>query len=76
MPIEINPNRINSTGNAAGRRDRQPAAENQTPAAAPKRAHVNFIPSPESLATMIRGAVAALKRGARWDRGAIVNLLV
>lgn len=42
----------------------------------PKKAEENYIPAPESLATMIRSAIAALKDGSYWDRGSILNLLV
>lgn len=74
MPIEINPNRINTTtGTDARLRERRTTANNFV---VPKRAHINIIPSPESLATMIRSAVNALRSGARWDRGTILNLLV
>lgn len=42
----------------------------------PARAHVNFIPSAESLATLIQSAVAAMRRGVYWDRGTMLNLVV
>lgn len=42
----------------------------------PHRADENYIPAPESLATMIRSALSALKSGTYWDRGSILNLLV
>ena len=41
----------------------------------PKRADVNIIPAPESLMTLIRSAVAALRQGITWDRGTILNIL-
>jgi hypothetical protein len=34
------------------------------------------VPEPESLRTLIARAVTALRRGVRWDRGSILNLLV
>jgi hypothetical protein len=78
MIININPNRINTAGSATrtgvDRRRSQTGGESNIPT--PKRAHVNIVPSPESLSTMIRGAVAALRKGVRWDRGTMVNLLV
>lgn len=43
--------------------------------APPKRAHVNFIPSSESLGALIENAVSALRQGVTWDRGTILNLL-
>lgn len=51
---------------------KQGASENQV---APLPAHLNYIPEPESLMTMIRSAVSALKRGMVWDRGSILNIL-
>jgi len=77
MPITINPNRINVTTGTAGKtgRDRHEPAT-ATVIAVPKRAHENFIPSPEALRTLITGAVEALRRGIRWDRGTILNLVV
>jgi hypothetical protein len=76
MVIHINPNRINTpSGGKVTRRgssERNDSAEIVTPA----RAHVNHIPTPESLSTLIRSAVAALRRGIFWDRGTILNLLV
>lgn len=78
MPIEINPNRINIASGSAGKikeRPHSPAALTHNPVV-PRRAHVNVMPSPESLGTLIRSAVEALRRGIRWDRGTILNLLV
>jgi hypothetical protein len=40
------------------------------------RALLNYLPSDSELAKMIDGALTALSRGLRWDRGAILNLLV
>lgn len=40
------------------------------------RAHLNFIPSSDSLHTLINSAMEALRRGVYWDRGTILNLLV
>ena len=76
MVIHINPNRINAP--AAGVRpqvSRERTREEKVKAA-PKRVEENFIPETESLATMIRGAIAALREGLHWDRGTILNLLV
>ena len=75
MAIEINPNRIRpSTGKPAERRTQQSSSE--IPAAPRQRAHVNFIPAPESLRTVIASAVESLRRGVFWERGSILNLLV
>ncbi len=74
MVININPNRINS--NPAGRnavgRER---SNDQKLKSAPRKSEENFIPDPESLSSMIRSAVEALRQGMRWDRGTILNLL-
>lgn len=40
------------------------------------RALLNYVPGDSELARMIDGALTALSKGLRWDRGAIVNLLV
>jgi hypothetical protein len=40
------------------------------------RARLNFIPDSDTLAAMIDRGLEALSRGLRWDRGAILNLLV
>lgn len=76
MVMEINSNRIGSRNiGKTGDRKRLPAP-NDSQNVTPTRAHVNFIPSPESLATMVRSAIDALRRGIFWDRGTILNLLV
>jgi len=76
--ININPNRINVSSGTSGKTTerRNQEADAQPEVIVPKRAHVNYIPSSESLQTLIRGAVEALRRGTRWDRGTILNLLV
>ena len=74
MVIHINPNRINTPANRPQVKRERSRDEKFT--SAPKRVEENFIPEPESLATMIRSAVAALREGMRWDRGTILNLVV
>lgn len=78
MAINLNPNRINTSPGTAGKaaRHRPEGGQPQGAPARVPRAHVNIVPSPESLATLIRSAVAALRQGVRWDRGSILNLLV
>lgn len=80
MAIELDTRRIRPSASNKGK-----TASNRAGAAAPHprdiflppaRAHVNFIPSPESLATLIQSAIAALRSGVFWDRGTILNLLV
>ncbi len=74
MAIQIDSNRIRpSTGNPATRRRVQQGASDVPP---PPRAHINFIPAPESLRTVIASAIEALRRGIFWERGSILNLLV
>ena len=78
MVINVNPNRINvSTGGAGKASDRRrQQTEGESEVIAPTRAHVNIIPEPESLSTLIRSAIAALRQGKFWDRGTILNLIV
>jgi hypothetical protein len=76
MPININPNRINIATGATGKAPERRSAAVSNPVVAPKRAPVNYIPSPEAIRTLVAGAVEALKRGVYWDRGTILNLLV
>ena len=75
--ININPNRINIAPGAAGKvtRERREFA-NASPVIVPRRAQENIIPAPESLRTLVTAAVDALRRGVRWDRGTILNVLV
>lgn len=73
--IQIDPRRLSGSTGAAksGQRRAQSDSSVYTP---PRRAEVNYIPGPESLATLISSAVEALRRGVRWDRGTILNILV
>ena len=78
MTININPNRINVS---SGGTDKTSESKRQQDASGnvfvvPKRADLNNIPAPESLMTLIRSAVEALRQGIRWDRGTILNILV
>lgn len=41
----------------------------------PARATENIVPSPETLQTMVRSGIAALRSGTFWDRGTIINIL-
>ncbi|MCE2927940.1 MAG: hypothetical protein LW823_09935 [Rickettsiales bacterium] len=78
MTINVNPNRINTSSagvkTSIQRRSQQSEREAQVPV--PKRAALNIIPAEESLATLIRSALAALRQGTYWDRGTILNVLV
>lgn len=77
MTININPNRIGTSSAGIGKpaAGRRQSTSQDNPIVVPKRAHVNIVPEPESLATLIRSAVAALRQGITWDRGTILNLL-
>lgn len=76
MTIEFNPSGIRpATGRPAGNR-RQPQASSDAPAKPKEKAHLNYIPAPESLRTVVASALDALRRGVTWDRGSILNLLV
>ncbi|MDX2072832.1 MAG: hypothetical protein SFX19_00525 [Alphaproteobacteria bacterium] len=74
MVIHIDPRRINTpaSGRPQVRRERP---RDEKLKSAPKRVEENFIPEPESLATIIRNAVTALREGFHWDRGTILNIL-
>jgi len=78
MVININPNRINIPAGGAGRLSERKRQQPDSTAsyAPPSRSDVNYIPAPESLRTLISGAIEALRRGIYWDRGTILNLLV
>lgn len=76
MAININPNRINVANTARKSADRRRESELDAPVVVPSRADVNYIPSPETLRSLISNAVAALRKGVHWDRGTILNLLV
>lgn len=77
MVININPNRINSQQPNAGRPNSgNRSSVNEERIIVPSKAVVNNIPAPESLQTMIRSAVNALRSGVFWDRGTILNIIV
>lgn len=40
------------------------------------KALLNYLPDDSELARMVDAALSALSRGLRWDRGAILNVLV
>lgn len=79
MVIHINPRLVNIPSGASGKtgeRRRQQPQTQEDAYTVPRRSDVNYIPVPETLGTLIRGAVEALRRGVYWDRGTILNLLV
>lgn len=78
MAININPNRINVGTGSADRTTTRSGGRARSGGSAhviPTRAEENNIPAPETLNTMIRSAVAALRDGVLWDRGTILNLV-
>lgn len=79
MSVNLNPQspaRAGAGNTARDTRRAAPANLKSEFAPPPERAHVNFIPSAESLATLIESAVAALRKGVYWDRGTLLNLVV
>jgi hypothetical protein len=42
----------------------------------PPRPHVNYIPEPDEIESLVSRALSALSRGFYWDRGSIVNLIL
>ncbi len=78
MVINISPNRINVQSGNAGKSalGQKQATSDRQRVVIPAKADVNNIPTPETLQTMIRSAVASLRQGTFWDRGTILNLLV
>lgn len=41
----------------------------------PPRPRLNFIPSQETIESLVAKAVAALSKGIYWDRGSIINIV-
>ncbi len=78
MVININPNRINVQSGSIGKQnyERRESVGDDKRIVIPAKADVNTIPSQETLQTMIRSAVSALRQGTFWDRGTILNLVV
>lgn len=78
MPIEIAPHRLATPTSSVKRTDerRRQTLSTNTLYRAPSRSELNYIPSMESLRTLISSAVEALRSGITWDRGTIINLLV
>ena len=77
MAITINPSRINvQSGNVGGQPFAQRSAGAEQKLVVPAKAQVNNIPAPESLNTMIRSAVEAVRQGTFWERGTILNLVI
>lgn len=76
--ISNNPTSIQSGFTEIARRELARRAAESQPQKSGKqaRAEENYIPAPESLSTLIRNAIAALKQGSVFDRGSIVNLVV
>jgi hypothetical protein len=82
MAVELPPNGSNlyplSANNAriGGQQPQQlPQRGSQAPVK-PERAHVNYVPANETIATLVQNALSAQKQGVHWDRGSILNLVV
>lgn len=76
MAININPNRVNVATGGLGKAPDRRRDQQRPHAVVPKRASQNVIPHPESLSTLIRSAVAAMREGVYWDRGTMLNIVV
>ncbi|MGE0753888.1 MAG: hypothetical protein AB7L92_01865 [Alphaproteobacteria bacterium] len=75
MAIQLNPNFIPAaTGRPAEKRRER--TQGKLPPAPRQVAHINYIPAPESLRTVIASALESFRGGVIWDRGSIINLLV
>lgn len=57
------------------RREEETAAPEKPRRASP-RAALNSIPTPDRLQLLINNALAALRQGIFWDRGAIINIVL
>lgn len=44
--------------------------------ASPAKAHLNYIPSPDALRSLVERALEALSNGVYWQRGSIINLVL
>ncbi len=78
MVININPNRINIQSGNSGKANigQRELVTNDKRIIIPAKADENNIPAPETLQTLIRSALSALRQGTFWDRGTILNLVV
>ncbi|MEZ5690235.1 MAG: hypothetical protein R3D71_01035 [Rickettsiales bacterium] len=76
MVINVNPSLVNIQSGSSGRRDRNRSLVSSKKYVIPNKAEINNIPAPETMNTMIRSAVDALRGGVFWDRGTMLNLLV
>lgn len=78
MVIRLDPKHIASASGGAVRTGQRRATpqERDSVYTPPRRSEVNYIPAPETLATLINSAIAAFRGGVVWDRGTILNLVV
>ena len=69
---------INAGVTQGGRRPAGQAANQRTESVRKKpfKAEENFIPSNDSLSSLIKNALLAMKEGTYWDRGSMLNLVV
>lgn len=70
----IRPNVADVAKRELARRQQNP--EPQQKLLKPARAEENYIPADETIFTLVRNALSALKQGTVFDRGSIVNLVV
>ncbi len=78
MAINISPNRINVQSGNIGRNttSKQGSSSGEQKIIIPAKADIGVIPTPDTLQTMIRSAVEAVRSGVFWERGTILNLVV
>lgn len=74
--ISGNPFIATAQGARPAKRSREAEASQSAEPRYSPRARLNAIPDDDTLLSMIDRALQALSRGLRWDRGAILNLLV
>lgn len=74
MTIQLDPSRVRLAAGTANQR-KQARSSADEPIVVPSRADLNHVPDEESLFTLVRSAIAALKKGITWDRGTILNIL-
>lgn len=75
--ISTSPGNITSgAANAARKELAKREAQAEQKFSKPARQEENYLPANETIATLVRNALAALKQGTIFDRGSIVNLVV
>lgn len=79
MSTRIPPSSLPVSSGVNRPRDARSSREKETDLrkyASPTKAHLNYIPSPDALRTMVERALEALSNGVYWQRGSIINLVL